>query len=138
MSLKKSEKKNLSLGCMIACLEQKITYDRDIEEYLHHESNIKTFNFLQTLHEQFDSTQSAVSLTIPKGSCTQENHFLKDNSRFFVHHFFFYKDGKTHKKLKQKIMKHLNNCYWCFCEYSSFFRDYFYTLESFEKTPRAK
>ena len=124
--------KDMTLGCLLACLEQKIEKDLNVEQMLGNELHLKEFNYLQSCYEQFDTSGLNFDAKIPSQPCMQEKHFLKENRDFFVHHFFFYEKDKNHMHTRKKLMKHLNNCYWCFCEYSDIFKDYFRMWQSLE------
>lgn len=66
---------------------------------------------------------------LPNLACTQENCFLKDNVDFYISYLFLYKNSMPDQKQTDRLLKHLNNCYWCFLDYSQVIKRYFHQVE---------
>jgi len=78
------------------------------------------------------SSEPALALkiiqTVPPRRCFSENVFLDENTDFFIAYYLLSETGKINIATEGRLVKHLNDCYWCFIAFNQFIRDYHLTL----------
>ena len=67
--------------------------------------------------------------TVPQKCCPPGAPFLKNNTDFFIAFIILSENNKNDIKSTPQLIKHLNDCYWCFENYNNFIRDFYYTSQ---------
>ena len=86
---------------------------------------------LSAIEEKYNELKNSdnKNLGLPNLACTREDYFLKDNVDFYIRYLFLLQNGMPKQKHKNGLVKHLNNCYWCFLDYSQVLKRYFQEVE---------
>lgn len=88
-------------------------------------------NYITQLHHRFvelstSDMRNEILETIPQHACLSDKPFLKDNKDFFISYLLL-GPADEYEEIHQDLLKHLNDCYWCFETFTQVLRDYFHS-----------
>ncbi|HPG40846.1 MAG TPA: hypothetical protein PLP19_18530 [bacterium] len=89
------------------------------------------FHNIKSRYIQLNSTPDLpleIIRTIPQRCCFSDDAFLDKNADFFIAYYILSETGKINIATEGRLVKHLNDCYWCFITFNQFIRDYHLTL----------
>lgn len=120
---------NLSLGSSVAVLEYSVNNQEKSEQLLQDHEHTDIYAQVIEEYNEIKSGREKKIYRIPGMACFSDAPFLKGNIPFFISHFIFNKNGDKNVQENEELASHLNSCYWCFREYSDFFKDYYQTTQ---------
>lgn len=78
-----------------------------------------------------ESPHGELFKNIPSSSCSGKSPFLLDNVDFYVA-FLLVGIDEDNNEYHAKIVKHLNDCFWCFELFTDVLRDFFHASQKFK------
>lgn len=114
----------VTLGKCVAYLSFAIDSNRDMSGMLPDcRDSQEMYDTVKSIYDDLIAMKKKHERTpIPAVRCSS-TPFLKENARFFVAHSLVEPRQKTVEN--QDLIKHLNNCYFCFQIYSQFYKDFY-------------
>jgi len=70
--------------------------------------------------------------TVPLKGCPAGKPFLENNTDFFIAYIILSENNNKNLNTTPQLIRHLNDCYWCFKDYNNFIKDYYYTSQRYK------
>jgi len=110
-----------NLGTTLALLKKHIDHNIEINWESEQGTHVKELQeFYFTLKNQIND----LHYNVPKYQCPSTATFLKDNTDFFIKYLILNDQSSQLTEEVQHVIKHINDCYWCFLEYSKIMKQY--------------
>lgn len=112
----------LSLGVAVALVQAKIKDNIDFLSFTDNPSNI---TILENLLVQSKTEKAREMLTsFPNRICRADHPHLQKHDASLASHIIAENSLPDQDEHKGNLIKHLNDCYWCFKHYSQTIKDY--------------
>jgi hypothetical protein len=118
---------NATLGKALAFIRN--IHEMDVEKL--EGLSIVQKNYITQLHHRFvelsmPETKKSILENIPQHACLSDKPFLNDNKDFFIS-FLLLGPDDDNEEIHKDLLKHLNDCHWCFEIFTQVLRDYFHS-----------
>lgn len=124
--------RQMGLGAALAYIKLN-KYPNKIKGKELSDQDIKYIQSLRTRYEYLLTRGSVekVFQSIPKYSCESTSQYLAGNVDFFISYVLLSDEQELLEKFSTSILKHLNDCFWCFDYFTDVMREFYQTTQKF-------